>query len=110
MGLADEIAKVLHQQLKCHVAWLPISNTYALGDFGVISKGVFTKLGNISEFSVPFQTGTPQPARLDFVSADTTVRNFAGGVEVSVLPDDPAVEATVKIGFSKAGSFLMKAR
>jgi len=110
MGLADDVATVLHDQLKCQVAWLPISNTFGLGDYGIISHGVFTKMGNVNELAAPVQTAEGPPVALDFVSADTTVTNFMGNVKVDALPDNPAVDASINITFAKAGSFLLKAR
>jgi hypothetical protein len=110
MGLADDVANVLHNQLKCQVAWLPISNTFALGDYGIISQGVFNKLGNVKEYSASMQLAEGPPVKLDFVSDETTVTSFAGNVQVDALPSDPAIDASIKIAFSRQGSFLIKAR
>ncbi len=110
MGLAEDVAGVLHEQLKCQVAWLPVSNTFALGDYGIISHGVFSKLGNVKEFSTPFLPAEGPPVQLDFVSADAKVTSFAGNTQVGALPDDPAIDASISIAFSRPGSFLLKAR
>jgi hypothetical protein len=109
MGLADEIARVLKAQLQCHVAWVPISNTFALGDYGVFSNGVFTKLGRIDEFGVSFDEKIGAPTRIDFVSDDTKVTNLVGDVEVDVLPE-VAVNAKVKIEFKKKHAFVLRAK
>jgi hypothetical protein len=108
MGLAEDINRVLHQQLNCHVAWLPISNTFALGDYGVISRGVFTKLGAVSDFNVKFKVGVGPVVKLDFASKETTVTTSAGGVAVDVFSDED-IDVKVKIEFEKANSFLVKA-
>jgi hypothetical protein len=109
MGLANEIARVLKEQLQCHVAWVPISNTFTLGDYGVFSHGVFTKLGRIDEFGVSFDEKMAAPARIDFVSDDTKVTNLVGDVEVDVLPE-LAVNAKVKIAFKNEHAFVLRAK
>ena len=48
MSLARNAARVIRQQLRAHVAWLPLGNNFDLGDFGVFSGGVFVRLGNIA--------------------------------------------------------------
>jgi hypothetical protein len=108
MGLAEDMNRALHQQLNCHLAWLPIANTFALGDYGVISRGVFTKLGSVSDFGVAFKPAAGPVVKLDFASKETKVTTFAGGVEVDVLSDED-IDVKVKIEFEKASSFLIKA-
>jgi hypothetical protein len=109
MGLAAAINDVLHAQLNCHVAWLPLSNTFALGDYGVFSNGVFTKLGNVSGFGIgPLPAQDGPAVKLDFVSSSTQVRNLVGQAEVDVIPEG-ALDAKIKFVFDKAGSFLLRA-
>ncbi|RYZ09222.1 MAG: hypothetical protein EOO73_05535 [Myxococcales bacterium] len=108
MGIATEMNDVLRKQLSCHVAWLPISNTFALGDYGVFSQGVFTKLGTAADFGVKFDTKEGPPVKLDFSSKDTTVTSFAGAVKVDVIPEG-VLDGKIKIEFQKEGSFLLKA-
>ncbi|HEX6242643.1 MAG TPA: hypothetical protein VFZ61_17135 [Polyangiales bacterium] len=109
MGLANEIAAVLRRQLKCHVAWLPIANTFALGDYGVFSHGVFTKLGNVQDLKVSFREATSPAAKIDFISDETKVMNLVGDVAVDVIPE-VAVNAKIKVEFQKANAFLLRAK
>lgn len=108
MGLAEQMTKSLHEQLSCHLAWLPLANTFALGDYGVFSRGVFTKMGTVSEFGASIASQDSGTVKLNFASAETTVVNLLGDVAVDVLPTG-AVNAKVKISFKAANSFLLKA-
>jgi len=51
-GTAKRFSKLLHKEIDVHAAWLPISNTFRVGDYGLISDAVFATLGNIEEFGV----------------------------------------------------------
>ena len=46
MGTARAFDRILKSELNIHAAWLPITNTFSVGDFGLISDGVFAKMGN----------------------------------------------------------------
>ena len=108
MGLAEQMNQSLHEQLNCHLAWLPIANTFALGDYGVFSRGVFTKMGSVSEFGAGFTPQDSGAVKLNFASAGTTVVNLLGDVAVDVLPAG-ALNAKIKLSFKSANSFLLKA-
>jgi hypothetical protein len=109
MGIAKDFDKVLFDQIRVHAAWLPVTNTFHLGDFGVISEGVFARMGNIADdFNVPFESQPGAPTKLDFKSDHVKVFRFAAGAEVSVWPGDE-VEAKLKIEFGKERSFYLKA-
>lgn len=108
MGIPKDFNHIIQKHLKAHAAWLPITNTYQLGDYGVISDGVFQKMGNIGEFDVPFTQAEGPDAKINFVSASTRVVQLVGSVEVNVIPEG-AVGAKLSYKFDKAQSFLVKA-
>jgi hypothetical protein len=108
MRIANKLEGILRQQLKCHVAWLPIANNYALGDYGIISGGVFTKMGNVKELGGAFASETSPPATLDFASSNTTTATFVGEAQVNVMPAN-ALNASIRFKFNDADSFLLKA-
>lgn len=109
MGIAKDFNKVLHDQIRIHAAWLPVTNTFQLGDFGVISDGVFVRMGNIqSDFGVTFDTQAGTETKLDFKSDRVRVFRFAGNAEVPVFPGE-SVDASLKIEFGKEKSFFLKA-
>ncbi|RYZ31552.1 MAG: hypothetical protein EOP49_38800, partial [Sphingobacteriales bacterium] len=65
MGLAAQFESIIERQLNVHAAWVPITTPYKLGDYGLISDGVFQKLGNIQDdFDVTFTEGTGPEATL----------------------------------------------
>lgn len=109
MGLASDFNKEVHKHITVHAAWLPVTNTFAVGDFGVISDGVFVKMGNVAtDFGVQFQTQAGQQSSLDFKSDSVRLFRFAAGASVNAFPDNP-IEAKLKIEFGKEKSFFVKA-
>jgi hypothetical protein len=108
MGIPRQFDDIIKKHLNVNAAWLPITNNYLLGDYGIISAGVFTKMGNIQEFDVPINVENGPDANIDFTSADTTVVKFAGGVEVSTIPAG-AVDTKITFKFNKKKSFMVKA-
>ena len=108
MGIPAQFNDIIQRHLKVSAAWLPVTNNFTLGDYGIISEGVFTKMGNIREFNVAYTTAEGPDASIDFTSADTTVVKFAAGVEVSVIPAG-AIDAKISFKFEKERSFLVQA-
>jgi uncharacterized beta-barrel protein YwiB (DUF1934 family) len=108
MGLAKQFNDVIQKQLNVFAAWLPVSNTFQLGDYGVLDDGVFAKMGNIKEFGIDnIIREQGKEAKLDFTSDSTRVVNFAAGAQVNVIPEG-AVDAKVTFHFEKAQSMLVK--
>ncbi len=109
MGIAKDFNKVLHEQIRVHAAWLPVTNTFQVGDFGMISDGVFVPMGNIQQdFDVGFETQSGNGAKLDFTSESVRVFRLAAGAKVTVFPGED-VDASLKIEFGKDRSFFLKA-
>lgn len=110
MGTPAKLNKIMKRELVANVAWIPIANTFALGDYGLFQGGVFQKLGNIAEYGVE---GTPVDSpdvSLDFASSSTKVARFVGGMGVNVIPQGVTdAEAEIRFGFEKERSFLLKA-
>src|SRR5215218_9335629 len=107
MGLPNRFNDIIQRDLNVHAAWMPITQNFVLGDYGLISDGVFSKLGNISEFNISFQQSTGPSVRIDYKSDISKVIKFAGGAEVQVIPAT-AIDAKVILKFDKAESFLIK--
>jgi hypothetical protein len=108
MGLPNQFNDVISKHLGVNAAWLPVTNTFELGDYGIFSGGVFVKMGNIKEYNVTFDHEQAPDATIDFTSAHTKVLKFAAGAQVSVIPSG-AVDAKVKFKFESENSFLVKA-
>ena len=107
MGLPNQFNDIIQRDLNVHAAWLPITQNYVLGDYGLISDGVFSKLGNISEFNVSFQQSTGPGTSINYKSDISRVTKFAGGAEVQAIPAS-AIDAKVTLKFEKEQSFLIK--
>jgi len=111
MGTAQQFSTVLHNEIRVHAAWLPITNTFRIGDYGLISDGVFVAMGNVSEFGVIPQFQDGPPSAVDFKSDGTRYVRLAGDANAQVpsLPDAD-VAAKLVIEFEQANSFLIKAK
>ena len=68
MSTAALFNSILHAELNAYAAWLPVTNTFKLGNYGLISNGVFTPIGNITEFGIVFAEEQGPPATLDLTS------------------------------------------
>ena len=109
MGLAAQFESIIERQLNVHAAWVPITTPYKLGDYGLISDGVFQKLGNIQDdFDVTFTEGTGPEATLSFVSDNTTVVDASTGAAINLNPQGE-LQANVTYKFHQDKSFLVKA-
>src|SRR5215831_7494015 len=108
MGLANDFNDIIEKHINVFAAWIPIVNKYTLGDYGVFSDGIFTKLGNIKDdFNVDYKQGTGSEASIDFTSEGARVFKFAGGAQVTAIPAG-AIDAKIDIEFSNKNSFLVK--
>jgi hypothetical protein len=108
MGLAANFSKHLHEEVGAHAAWLPVANSFQLGDYGLISDGVFNSMGNIREFGVDVDGVASDTVKLDFKSEGTRLVSLVGDAEVDALPDSP-IEASLRIEFSNTDSYYAKA-
>jgi hypothetical protein len=110
MGTARDFDKILKEELAIHAAWLPITNTFKLGDYGLISDGVLVKIGNIKDdFGVSFEQAPSPGAQLNFASKGTTMVRVAGGATVEQFPGGD-VDAKFTVGFEHQSSFFLKAQ
>ncbi len=107
MAIAKQFNNVIERQLHVFAAWLPVTNTFKLGDYGIITDGVFVKMGNIKEFDVDITESTGSESSIDFTSEGTRVINFAAGAQVDVIPEG-AIDAKVVFKFDKEQSFIIK--
>lgn len=108
MGTARRFSKILHEEIDVYAAWLPVTNSFRLGDYGVISDGVFAALGNIDEFGVQFEEKDGPKSHLAYRSAGTKVGHFVAGASASALPQAD-IDAKLVIEFSAADSFYINA-
>ena len=108
MGTARHFNKILHDEIDVYAAWLPVTNNFQLGDYGVISDGVFAKLGNIDEFEVKFNEEDGAQSHLKFRSAGTKVGQFVAGASAPALPQAD-IDAKLVIEFSTGDSFYVNA-
>ena len=110
-GLAKSYEKAIRKELSAHAAWLPVTNTIKIGDFGFFDGGVFRSMGNIKdkyqEIALKVQAGPP--AKIDFSSEGTKAvkLNAAGEVTDSFARLGDA-SASLKFEFNKENSVVIK--
>ncbi|MCX4240846.1 hypothetical protein [Paraliomyxa miuraensis] len=86
-----------------------MTNTFALGDFGVVSNGLFTRMGNISALGVEWSEKTGAPSKLDYHSTSVVTARFEGGATVDVFSDSTTVDAKLVFSFSHNRTFVLRA-
>lgn len=86
MTTPHQFNQIIKSQLNVFSAWMPIVNNYKLGDYGIMSDGVFAKLGNITdEFQITFSEGSGTDANIDFTSEGGRVIKLVGNAEVPAI-------------------------
>jgi hypothetical protein len=109
MGTASSFNEVLNNELKVSAAWLPIANPFALGDYGVMSGGIFSKVGNLAnDFQISIRKGPGEDLQLKFASADLQETRLEGGVTVPAFSNSPTADAKLLLQFQSANSFFLR--
>jgi hypothetical protein len=109
MGTARVFNQILREQLGINAAWLPVTNNFALGDYGVMTEGIFVKLGNIeTDFGVTLDKAIGPSVLLTFTSKGTTISRVTGSAKVDAFPGSNS-EATLAVEFTSESSFLLNA-
>lgn len=108
MSIARLASRVIRQQLRAHVAWLPLANNFELGDFGVISGGRFTRIGNVASLGVGFDARRSTGSPFEFRSSGTREVLVSGDVEVPAL-SAVSVDARLRIKFADASAMYIRA-
>jgi hypothetical protein len=113
MGLASNFNNAIHQNLSAYAAWMPIVNTFKIGEFGVFQDGVFQSLGNIKDKypEIEFKIENGNPADIDFTSSGTkTFKLDANGNSIASFAALGNADATLKIVFENENSCVIKAK
>ena len=106
--LAKRYNKLLKSRLLHYAAWNPVTDGYAVGDFGGFKGGVFQRLGNIAEFGVdPGARPGASTTKFNFTSSGAKIVRTAAGVAVDVFPEG-SVEAKLEIDFSGEDGFYIR--
>lgn len=113
MGLPREFNNALHKRANFYAAWFPVATPYQVGDYGVISNGVFQKTGHLNDlagvgFNVQITKSKGDPVSIDFLSEGAKAIKLIAGATVQVLPEND-VTANIKYEFNKKNSFVVKA-
>lgn len=108
MSIARAFSRVLRKHFHMHPAWLPITSSVALGDYGLWRGGVFVPLGNVKEFGVDVQPVAGQTIKLDFQSSKVRMTKLHGNIPVAAFPAG-ALRAELRFEMAAAQSFVLKA-
>jgi hypothetical protein len=111
-SLAANFNNAIHQQLRAYAAWIPIVNTYKIGDYGFFEGGVFQSIGNVKEKypEINLKIDSGAPAEIDFTSSNVrTLKLDASGNAVTSFAALGNAEASLKFVFEGDNSNLIKA-
>lgn len=115
MSLPKAYNKALRSHANFYAAWFPVTAPYKVGDYGLIQRGVFEKIGTLEDlrddgFSVEVRTTPGPPSSIDFRSSGVQVIKTVAGASAPV-PNLPAanVDAKITFEFTKENSSVVKA-
>lgn len=110
MSITKNYARSVRRQLRYHAAWVPMSDPYEVGDYGVFRGGVFERLGNIRQYGVDFTTVPGQDTSAKFTDSGVTsvLFDLSGGGTIDPAGATGDVEAGLKFSFSTARSFTVR--
>ena len=108
MGTAAIFDEIVYSALNAHAAWLPITNTFELGDYGLISNGVLVKMGNIGDFGVAFTKEVGPNSQFKFSSKGTRIAKIVGNAEVNAFSDDN-LASKITLEFAHESAFFIRA-
>lgn len=96
MSLARRYNRLLRRHTLHFAAWNPIIDPQEVGDYGLLDRGIFRKLGHIREFGVTPVTQKGNAASFDFTSVVKTVVRIEAGMKVEVFgTGDVAAKLTI---------------
>ncbi|WP_149274908.1 hypothetical protein [Pareuzebyella sediminis] len=110
-GLARSYEKAVKKELGAHAAWLPVTNTLKVGDFGYFEGGVFRSVGNLRDkYSDIVLNIAPGPAtKLKFTTEGTRVSKIGvGGKTTDSFAALGDMEASLKYEFSNENSMVLQ--
>jgi hypothetical protein len=107
MGTARLFNRLVKSELNIHAAWVPVINTFKLGDYGLISGGVLVKAGNISEFGISFKHVKSPAMRFIFTSKSVSITRTVAGAKVTAFPDQN-IDARLSVEFGEENAFFLR--
>ena len=105
MSIARALARVLRDNFQMHVAWVPLTTSFSLGDYGLWRDGVFAPVGNIREFGVKPKVERGREIKLDFISSRASSTRVDAKGEI---PQLSGAGAEVHLHFADGQSLLIK--
>ncbi|MCW5516168.1 hypothetical protein [Muriicola sp. Z0-33] len=111
-GLAKSFQKAIKRELGTNAAWLPVSNTLKIGDYGFFEDGVFRSIGNITDKypGIELKIAIGSPTKINFTSEGTkTFKLDAGGNTTNSFEALGEANASLKFAFNKSDSVVVKA-
>ncbi len=109
VSLARSLGRIMRRNFRLHVAWLPLTTAFRLGDYGRWRGGVFLPLGNVvDDFGVTIDEVEGETIALDFVSEGVVMADVdvAAKAQARKLADG---EVGLQIRAKASKSFVIKA-
>ncbi|MCU0673788.1 MAG: hypothetical protein MUE69_13430 [Myxococcota bacterium] len=109
MGLASKFDSLMQTQLGASAAWLPFAHSYQPGDYGLISGGVFQRIGNLADLGILVSTKAGTPVSLDLTSHAELSARFQAGAEVPAFTQNGG-SGKLEFEFTRNDGFVLKAK
>ena len=109
MGLPQRLDGVTRRHLQANLAWMPLVTAYDVGDYGLVSDGLFHRIGNVRDLSVDFDVRSGGETSFSFASEATTRTYVSAGASVPALEGLGSVHAEIRSHFGAAHSFYVHA-
>lgn len=110
-GLAKTFNRSIKKEVNAYAAWFPVTNTFKIGDYGLIEGGVFKSVGNLAdkfpEIGLKVEPGPS--SKIDFVSSGTRMIKLGAGGEVDSFSALGNADAKLKLQFERKNSVVVKA-
>ncbi len=107
MSLQKAYGSAVAHQLRFHAVWHPV-DPVSLGDYGIMSAGVFKKLGSLREFDIAVDEETTMPSFCEYSSKGVSTRRLSASAEAPTLGAAPIADmsAALEIRFGSEYSLL----
>jgi hypothetical protein len=102
MGLVDEYCETVYKQTSMRAAYPP-NRPVALGDYGTLDDGVFSRRGNVADFGIAIEAQAGEaPMSREFRSRQVSKAIFDAGAKLQsgVVVAAPALELGFEAEFS----------
>ncbi|MCB9569335.1 MAG: hypothetical protein H6710_19330 [Myxococcales bacterium] len=109
VSIARAFDRILRDNFRMNAAWLPLTSSFRLGEYGLWRGGVFQAIGNVADdFGVELREVEGSPVNFDFTSQGVQIIDAGGGAKGQVK-SLATVDAAAEVKAQAASSFVLRA-